>query len=168
MGLTVNQRSDAGKSAEAGMGPVGTPSRALKSDLEEVQRLERETYGDDAYSYVVLRQFLDMSGELFQVYRDTNGNTIAYGIIARSVCQDSGWFLSLVVSLAHRRKGIGTELAKNLLDEARLHSLKEIFLTVAPNNETAISLYQRLGFSVMEVEHHYYGRNKGRIVMRRS
>jgi ribosomal-protein-alanine N-acetyltransferase len=109
-----------------------------------------------------------MSGELFQVYRDVGGNVIAYGIIARSLRQGSGWFLSLVVSLAHRRKGIGTELAKNLLREASLHSLGEVYLTVAPDNEAAISLYKRLGFSVVEVENHYYGRNEGRIIMRRS
>jgi ribosomal-protein-alanine N-acetyltransferase len=149
------------------MDPVRMPDRALKSDLEEVQRFELETYGDRAYSYEVLRQFLDTSGELFQVWRDADGTAIAYGIVARSVRQEEGWFHSLVVSAPHRRKGIGNALAERLLDKANSHSIRELFLTVAPSNYAAISLYERLGFVRLEVESHYYGRNEDRIVMRR-
>jgi ribosomal-protein-alanine N-acetyltransferase len=168
MELTGDQWVGVGKSTAAEKNLVYTFSEALKSDLGEVQQLEVETYGDDAYPYVVLRQFLDMSGELFQVCRDDSGNVIAYGIVARSVNQDSGWLLSVAVSLPYRRKGIGTTLIKKLLDKAETCSIKKIFLTVAPNNEPAIFLYKTLGFTVVEVEHHYYGPDEDRVVMCRS
>jgi [ribosomal protein S18]-alanine N-acetyltransferase len=166
--MTVDQRPDAGKSTAAEIDLVPTFGQALTSDLEGVRRLEVETYGDDAYSYVVLRQFIDMSGEFVQVCKDANGNVIAYGIIARSVSQDSGWFLSLVVSLPHRRKGIGATLARRLLAKADSYSCEKIFLTVAPDNNAAISLYKRLGFTFVEKFEHYYGRNEDRILMCRS
>ena len=81
-----------------------TLGRALKFDLEKAQQLDAEVYGDNAYSYVMLRQFLDIAGELFQVCKDDKGNVIAYGIIASSVSQGSGWLLSLVVSLSTGEK----------------------------------------------------------------
>jgi [ribosomal protein S18]-alanine N-acetyltransferase len=165
--LTVNQRADTGKST-AEMDLKYNFDQALTSDLEDVRRLELETYGDHAYSYVVLRQFLDMSGELFRVCRDDEGNVIAYGVVARSINQNSGWFNSLVVSVAHRRKGIGAKLSKQLIDKADLHSLKEIFLTVEPNNKGAISLYEKLGFTFVKDEPDYYGKNEKRNIMHRS
>jgi [ribosomal protein S18]-alanine N-acetyltransferase len=168
MELAGDQRADTGKSTSARRDLAYAPSEALKPDLAEVQRLDVETYGDEAYSYMVLRQFLDMSGELFQVCRDGNGNVIAYGIVTRSVSQDTGWLLSVVVSLPYRRKGIGTALVKQLLDKAALCSMKNIFLTVAVDNDAAISLYKALGFIVVRVEHHYYGQDENRILMCRS
>lgn len=140
--------------------------QVLNSDLEKVQQLEIEAYGDDAYSYVVLRQFLDISGELFKVCRDVSGNVIAYGIV--SVSQADGWLLSLVVSLIHRRKGIGTALVKQLLNKVDSYPIQRIFLTVATDNDAAISLYKKLGFIILKVEPHYYGRNEDRIIMCRS
>lgn len=167
MELTANQRADTGNSTAAERDLVHTFGQALGSDLEEVQRLDVEAYGDDAYSYMTLRQFLDITGELFQVCKDVNGSVIAYGIIAQSANQDSGWLLSLVVSLRHRRKGIGAALTRRLLDKASTYSFREIFLTVATDNNAAISLYKELGFTVVKIEHHYYVQNEDRIVMRR-
>jgi [ribosomal protein S18]-alanine N-acetyltransferase len=165
--LTVNQRADTRKPT-AEMDLKYNFDQALISDLKGVRRLELETYGDHAYSYMVLRQFLDMSGELFQVCRDNEGNVIAYGVVARSTSQNSGWFNSLVVSITHRRKGIGTKLSKQLMDKADLHSLKEIFLTVEPDNQEAISLYEKLGFTFVKEESDYYGENEKRNIMHRS
>jgi [ribosomal protein S18]-alanine N-acetyltransferase len=142
-----------------------TLDRALKFDLEEIQQLEAGAYGDNAYSYIMLRQFLDIAGELFRVCKDGQGKVIAYGIVVPSVIQGSGWLLSLVVSLPHRRKGIGTALANQLLHKADLSSLRKLYLTVIPGNDAAISLYERLGFTAEKVEHHYFGPNEDRIVM---
>ncbi|MGH4008160.1 MAG: GNAT family N-acetyltransferase [Pseudonocardiaceae bacterium] len=142
-----------------------TLGHALKLDLEDVQRLDLEVYGDNAYSYMMLRQLLDIAGELFRICKDSQGNVIAYGVIAPSVSRGSGWLLSLAVNLSHRRKGIGTALVSQLLDKANFSALEKVYLTVAPGNDAAVSLYERLGFTTAKVEHHYFGRNEDRIVM---
>lgn len=142
-----------------------TVGHVRKLDLEDVLRLDLEVYGDNAYSYLMLRQFFDIAGELFLTCKDGKGDVIAYGVIAPSVNSGSGWLLSLVVSLSHRREGIGTALVNQLLNKARHFALERIYLTVAPDNDAAISLYERLGFIIAQVEHHYFGRNDHRIVM---
>lgn len=150
-----------------------TAGQALKRDLVDIQRLDVEVYKDDAYTYFILRQFLDIAGELFQVCKDSEGNVIAYGIIVPSANQGSGWLLSLAVSFPHRRKGIGTELVNQLLAKAKSSSLEKIYLTVEPDNKPAIFLYERLGFIAAKVEHqyqierHYFGPDEHRIVMYR-
>jgi ribosomal protein S18 acetylase RimI-like enzyme len=139
---------------------------ALKLDLEGVQRLDTEAWGDNAYSYMIFRQLLDIAGELFRVCKDSEDNVIAYGVIAPSVCRGSGWLLSLVVSSPYRRKGIGTALVNQLLDKATSSSLDQVYLTVAPDNYAAISFYKRLGFTpAANVERHYFGRDADRILM---
>jgi ribosomal protein S18 acetylase RimI-like enzyme len=134
-----------------------TFDHALKYDLESVQRLDVEAYGDNAYSYVTLRQLLDIAEELFRVCKDDEGKVIAYGIIAPSVRPGSGWLLSLVVSSFHRRKGIGTALVNQLLNEANSLSFERVYLTVAPGDDATVSLYERLGFAIEKFEHHYLG-----------
>jgi hypothetical protein len=52
-----------------------TLSRALKSDLEDVQRRDVEVCRDDACSYPMLRQLLDVSEVLFLVTRATQPPT---------------------------------------------------------------------------------------------
>lgn len=141
---------------------------ALKLDLEDVQRLDAEACGDNAYPYMIFRQLLDVTGELFQVCKNSEGNVIAYGVIAPSVRLGSGWLLSLVVSSQYRRKGIGTALVNQLLYKAASFSLDQVNLTVAPDNGAAISFYQRLGFTpAANVERHYFGRDSDRILMSR-
>lgn len=143
-----------------------TLSHALKLDLEDVQRLDAEVCGDDAYSYMIFRQLLDITGELFRVCKDSEGNVIAYGVIAPSVRRNSGWLLSLVVGLPYRRKGIGTALVNQLLEKAASSSLDQVNLTVAPDNDAAIYFYKRLGFiPSANVERHYFGRDADRILM---
>jgi [ribosomal protein S18]-alanine N-acetyltransferase len=142
-----------------------TFDHALKCDLESVRRLDVEAYGDNAYSYVTLRQLLDIAGELFRVCKDDEGNAIAYGIIAPSASRGSAWLLSLVVSSSHQRKGIGTALVNHLLNEPNSLSLERVYLTVAPGDDATVSLYERLGFAIEKFEHHYFGHNEDRIIM---
>jgi ribosomal protein S18 acetylase RimI-like enzyme len=45
-----------------------------------------------------------------------------------------------------RRSGLGALLLKNMIERARQENCPRIILEVGPNNETAIHLYQRIGF----------------------
>ncbi len=52
----------------------------------------------------------------------------------------------LIVSPTHRRQGLGATLVRGLLDRARVDGHAVGSLNVDPANETAIRLYERLGF----------------------
>jgi ribosomal protein S18 acetylase RimI-like enzyme len=53
---------------------------------------------------------------------------------------------NVAVDPAYRRKGIASSLTKNAIDHARKRGINEIWLHVRSENETALSLYQSLGF----------------------
>lgn len=54
--------------------------------------------------------------------------------------------LGLMVSAAHRRRGIGTALLQAAVDWARQAGVRKLELHVFPWNEGAIALYDRFGF----------------------
>ena len=58
-----------------------------------------------------------------------------YGLLSHVVVQEN-----------HRGKGYGKQLCQSLLQQAKLKGAHTIYLQVLANNETAINLYQRLGF----------------------
>jgi ribosomal protein S18 acetylase RimI-like enzyme len=66
---------------------------------------------------------------------------------------DEGWIGGVGVSPAARRRGAGEQLMAAVLDEARALGLRRVWLEVLVQNEPAIRLYEKLGFSaVRELE----------------
>ena len=64
--------------------------------------------------------------------------------------------LNIAVDPDYRRKGIGGRLMATLLSEARALGIRAVTLEVRESNQTAIRLYERVGFSLAGVRPHYY------------
>ncbi|MEM9674874.1 MAG: GNAT family N-acetyltransferase [Bacteroidota bacterium] len=58
-----------------------------------------------------------------------------------------GWIEDVVVDKAHRGKGIGKQLTQAILEKARLLRLQRLFLYTEDEKQTAIHLYEQLGFT---------------------
>jgi [ribosomal protein S18]-alanine N-acetyltransferase len=70
------------------------------------------------------------------------------------------------VKAAHRGQGIGTRLFQCLLQE--LDALQmDAFLTVSPDNEHAVRIYERLGFTHRQFVRGYYREDEDRFVLTR-
>jgi len=79
------------------------------------------------------------------------GKVLGYGILRQI---DSGEVLLIGVHPDYRRRGIGKQLMKALLDEANRG--ENIFLEVRDSNQPAKALYESLGFSEIARRHSYY------------
>jgi GNAT superfamily N-acetyltransferase len=66
------------------------------------------------------------------------------------------WIEDVVVDGSVRGQGVGAELSKAALDEARRRGAKHVSLTSRPARETANQLYQRLGFEHYETNVYRY------------
>ena len=64
--------------------------------------------------------------------------------------------LNLCVAIEHQRQGHGAHILNRLLDLARWHHAKTLFLEVRPGNHSAISLYQQFDFNVVGRRPNYY------------
>ncbi len=56
--------------------------------------------------------------------------------------------LGIAIKNAHRRKGLGSELISAGIDWCRENYIKKLNLEVFSSNKGAISLYEKLGFSI--------------------
>ena len=81
---------------------------------------------------------------------DRGGSTVA---VARAAITDD-WVgvTAMDVPAVARRRGLATHTMKGILDYARTRGVRYVYLQAAEENEAALAMYDKLGFSV----HHSY------------
>ncbi len=84
-----------------------------------------------------------------------NRDTIfAYGVL--SVAAGESHMLNLCADPAYQGQGYGRQMLEKMLDIAREHGAKVMFLEVRPSNTVACRLYERFGFSQIGRRRGYY------------
>ena len=83
---------------------------------------------------------------------------VAYVVVSRYV--DAWHVMNLVVAPEHRRLGIATRLLAALFDQASGDDRRGYTLEVRVSNESAIRLYEQLGFRSRGVRRGYYTDNR--------
>lgn len=91
------------------------------------------------------------------------GQPITGFIIARHIL-DEAEIISLAVSPCARNMGIGTALLAEACDQLSQLGVRRIFLEVAQDNHSALTLYHRAGFSHVNLRKAYYRRSVGPAV----
>ncbi len=119
--------------------------KALIHEVPEIRRLLTEfaKEGD-----ILPRTLADLYGQLrdYCVFREDQGPLL--GVAALHICWEGlGEIRSLAVVPTHQRKGIGSNLVKSCLAEARALGLNQVFcLTLRPD------FFKRFGFQVVSRE----------------
>lgn len=116
------------------------------------------------------RIFIDCLRAGYQCWVLANKQKIvAHGVM--SVAIGESHLLTLCVHPDFQRRGFGRKIFNLLLDRAYKLDASECFLEVRRSNESAITLYQSLGFAVIGERKNYYPGNSGRedaLIMSRS
>lgn len=138
------------------------------SDLPRVIRIERASFGPEAYSVstFLAHVFRDRKG-LFVIEND-EGHVVGYALARvglRWLGIRRGGLTSIAVDPAHRRCGYGTSLLAAAVDYLRENGVEEADLEVNVSNCAAQSLYESLGFVRSRVLPHYYGPNDNGLKM---
>lgn len=79
---------------------------------------------------------------------------VGYGLM--SIVAGEAHILNLCVHPQFQRCGYGRQLLKQLLKIAKHHQVDTVFLEVRSSNQTAINLYQQLGFNQVGLRKGYY------------
>lgn len=138
--------------------------KAALTDLESIIAIEKKIFGSGSYPAFVVRQLFDVSGHYFIVAEEDN-QILGYALGAVNTKQKQAWVLSLGVSEKARGRGLGKQLTEQLIEVLKTEDLKEIALTVFPENNAAIKIYKDLGFEGSPVLNNYFLDNEARIVM---
>lgn len=146
--------------------PVGVKFRPMNQlDLVPAFSIEKNAYGKEAWTMAQLKEEFASKDRMY-VVGEFGGELIAYaGVVNLAGTAD---VLTLTVADEHRRKGIGRELLRRLIDWSRTQKCEAIMLEVRVGNIDAIPLYESFGFIEISRRKDYYGPGKTAIVMRKE
>jgi tRNA threonylcarbamoyl adenosine modification protein YeaZ/ribosomal-protein-alanine acetyltransferase len=146
--------------------PKGVKFRPItQMDLVEIAAIEIESFEVDPWTIEQIKSEY-VAPDRFYVVAELEGRVAGYaGIVRRG---ESGDVLTLSVAKAHRRKGIGRELLRRLIDWARTNKCEAMMLEVRVGNDEATPLYNSFGFIEISRRLNYYGPGNDAIVMRKE
>jgi ribosomal-protein-alanine N-acetyltransferase len=136
--------------------------------IDALMPYEHEMFGTEAWSADGYRaEIADTATRWYVVAEDADGALLGWAGVR--VIGDEAEVLTVGVVPAARRRGTGARLLAALLEHARGRGARTAFLEVRIDNDDALSLYEREGFSRVGVRRGYYaGGRVDAVVMRRD
>ncbi len=136
--------------------------------IEPVMELEKRLFVDDAWTDTMFWSELAEPASRHYVVAVDGEDIVGY---AGLCAYDAGeaYVQTIGVDPGRRRKGIGTALLADLLDEAGRRGCPRVDLEVRDGNDDAIRLYEQHGFRRVGVRRGYYQPSGAdAVVMRRD
>ncbi len=113
-------------------------------DIQTVSRLEKETFGSEAWTE---KDYLEILGLDYAYYLvASEGNEILGSCGLRNMCGD-GEITNVMIAPEARRRGIGYEMLCELMKRTEEIGVRNFTLEVRSKNIPAITLYKKLGFT---------------------
>ncbi len=138
-------------------------------DLEAIYRIELECFGHEAFAKTLFAYLLD-SSESVNLVAEVGEEIVGFviGSVERYSNQEVGHVLSLNVSEGYRRKGIGSRLLCELERILSEDGVEVCYLEVRADNVSALRLYQKQGFEIVENLEDYYSRGVHGLRLKRK
>ena len=137
-------------------------------DIEPVMQLERELFGDEAWSDTMFWSELAESTSRHYLVAEERGELIAYAGLCAYPPHES-YVQTIAVAPAHQGHGLGTTLLTTLIEESARRGCRRLDLEVRADNAAAIALYERHGFTRVGLRRAYYQPSGvDAVVMRRG
>ncbi len=122
-------------------------------DLAAVLRLERVCFPSAWTPESYLRELRNLNS--YYVVARHEGEVVGYA--GMWVIEDEAHVSTLAVRADVRRRGLGEAMMHHLMHVARTRRAVRMTLEVREQNEVALSLYRKLGFTSRGLIPHYYG-----------
>ena len=133
--------------------------RLTLSDLNEIERIERESYPTPWSRSMFAGELAKPSSISLGAFNaDAGGRLVGYLIISRYV--DAWHVMNIAVTNAYRRLGVASAMLEELFRLTERDSERGYTLEVRVSNTTAIALYERAGFQITGVRRGYYTDNR--------
>ena len=121
-------------------------------DLDQVMVIENECFSVP-WTETGFFTFLIRNDTLFLVAEEDE-KILGYCGIVMAI--DEGDITNVAVTPSMRNQGIGKKLLEKLFEETKSRGVNKIFLEVRESNESAIHVYEKVGFVVNGRRKNYY------------
>ncbi|HWC34693.1 MAG TPA: ribosomal protein S18-alanine N-acetyltransferase [Mycobacteriales bacterium] len=138
-------------------------------DIPEVIALEHELFGAEAWSDGMFwSELAERDTRRYLVAEDAAGAVCAYAGLC-AYAPHEAYIQTIAVAPSAQRRGIGEAMLIELLTEADRRGCDHVDLEVRADNDAAIRLYERHGFTEIAVRRGYYQPSGAdALVMRRA
>lgn len=138
---------------------------AAAGDLPAIAALDLVLFGPDAWSEESWGVEIDNPRRHLAVATEEDGELVGYAVtLLPAADADPAELLRLGVDPAFQRRGVGSRLLTDAVTAARG---SRMLLEVAADNVTAIKLYLRQGFAVIDWRPQYYRSGADAVIMQR-
>lgn len=142
------------------MKPEISIQSAMGLQAQVLTELHHESFGGVAWSLDQIQGSLALpSTQGWIAYSN-------YEVSGFLLCQMSlpqSEILTFCVRPCYRRQGVGEKLLERALEANRSHGGESLLLEVAADNQAAIALYMKCGFTLTGKRPHYYQRDKEKV-----
>lgn len=128
-----------------------------ESDLSKVMAIEVRAY-PFPWTLGIMRDCLRVGYSCWIFERA--GEILGYAFM--SIAAGEGHLLNICVRPDLQGNGLGKKLLRHLLSVARRQGADTLFLEVRPSNQSAVQLYQSVGFNEIGQRKDYYPDDQGR------
>lgn len=123
-------------------------------DISAILRIQKDSKEAAQWSQTEYERLCDApAGQ--PVWVAERENQVAGFLVARHIGSETE-ILNLAVDHAARRLGLGTQLLRQCLWEARKNAVEKIYLEVRASNQAAQAFYQAHGFAAAGIRRNYY------------
>ncbi|MFX1389664.1 MAG: ribosomal protein S18-alanine N-acetyltransferase [Promethearchaeota archaeon] len=137
--------------------------RCTLEDLDSVIEVNERELPED-YPYFFYKSILDNFPECFLIAQNNNGKIVGYIMwrVEKAPSINSlkyinqGHLVSIAVTEAYRRRGIGQNLLENSMEAVKKYKIKQYVLEVRVSNYTAIRLYEKFKYKIESIKKNYY------------
>ena len=134
---------------------IYTLRRAQAADVDPIHEIEQISF-TSPWSKQLIRQAVESSdGSNYFLVAVSSDDTIL-GYICYSLVADEVHILTLATDPQYRRQGIAHSLIMDSIEKGRVYGAVRADLEVRESNESAIRLYQGLGFALVGRRPRYY------------
>ena len=129
--------------------------QALINDINEIIKIENNTYGKYSWSIDAFKKELESSYSYYLVIVNLDTNEIV-GYIGAWIIFEEVHIVTLVISEGFRRIGLADILLYNIINFSIQSKKKWLTLEVKISNNAAIQLYEKWKFKQLGIRKNYY------------
>ena len=131
--------------------------KVTSKDLKKIRDIESMVFGKDAFSENLIKKLIKENLFFLKLEKSNIKKQLIGFVIVISDQKDSANIINFLINPKYQNKGYGSFLLNHtILKIKEFDKVKKIILNVNTNNPSAIKLYEKIGFQIIQKINNYY------------